>query len=868
MNPLAALGALALLQSAPVTADRSDSAPPAPRVVAARGTPEIDGRLDEMVWQAGDSATGFTQIEPVFGAPSAYRTVARLARDAGNLYVGIRAFDPDAGGIVAPLIRRDLVAPSDWLYVAFDSHRDRRSAYVFAVNPAGVKRDFLSANGKEDDPSWDAVWDVAVTRDSAGWTAEFRIPLAALRYRHGAPDWGLQFLRIVARSQETSAWAPMRPDDPGKIGRFGELAQLEDLPRRRNAELLPYVVASMHRRPRPEALHATSTSAAKDFGLDAKYGLGPQLTLDLTLNPDFGQVEADPAQVNLTATELSLPERRPFFREGADVLRFSLAFDPSSPEQLFYSRRIGSAPRLRHLAPPPADVAQRTTIPIAAKLAGRLPGGLSVGALGARTSRAAARWHDTSGAPQGVVVDPATTYGVLRVRRDHNAGRSHLGSVATFVRRELDPSTSAWLGSTAAVGGMDASHLWGRNEWYAAATLLGSRFEGTPAAVNRLQRSPVRYFQRPDADHVSVDSAATSLGGWSASYQLGKIAGLWRGGVAGTIRSPGFEVNDAGFQSQADVVEYVLWSARRSYTPSGPFRNHGLNFNNWVAHDFGGRRLYGGSYLGAFGLLQNLWQVSAGITVRPSGSDPRALRGGPGLRTPPTALVHVGAETPRHYPLRGSITITGEGDAETGGRGYAISPGLRWSTTPATIISVSPTYSHLHSTAQYVGTFADAHSVPRFAVGVIDQTTLGAQIRVEHTFAPDLSLQVFAQPFISAGRYSGFRQVANASAADPARRFADLAATRGNGVIGVDLDGDGASDASFPDPNYSSRQLDVNAVLRWEYRTGSAILVAWTHDRRAADGAGTFSLREDLRRLGRAAADDVLMVKASFWLAR
>jgi hypothetical protein len=352
-------------------------------------------------------------------------------------------------------------------------------------------------------------------------------------------------------AQETSSWAPMRPDDPTKIERFGELAGLHDLPSGRRLELLPYVATSARQRPltpsHPDVMRLGSTANA---GLDIKHGLGSRLTLDATVNPDFGQVEADPAQVNLTAAELFVADRRPFFTEGADALRFGLAFDPGSPEQLFYSRRVGSAPRLRHLDPVTAlDPTTRTTIPVAAKISGRLAHDVKLGMLAALTAREDAMWLDSTGAQHQAIIEPSTMYGVFRAQRDVNGARTQLGAIGTTVARGLDESSAPFLASSAIAGGADASHRWGRESaWYAAAWLLGSRITGSPAAITSAQRSPVRYYQRSDAAHLTVDSGATALTGFASSYQLGKMAGRWRGGVAGTVRSPGFEVNDLGFQ--------------------------------------------------------------------------------------------------------------------------------------------------------------------------------------------------------------------------------------------------------------------------------------------------------------------------------
>jgi hypothetical protein len=867
------LGAAAL-QPADTANDRSVHAF---RVSAAQGAPVLDGRLDDAVWAQADSVRDFIQIEPRQGEPSAYRTVARVAFDNQNVYVGIRAYDPQPEKISAQLTRRDQDSSSDWLYVAFDSHRDLRSAYVFAVNPLGVKRDFIKVDGRGDDFGWDAVWEVATRRDELGWTAEFRIPFSALRYSTEKDVWGFQIARMVERDREFSMWTHVRPDEQRVVARFGELHGMRGIPAPRRLEIMPYSVSSLTRAPGDAANPFYSTSKPwGSAGVDVKYGVSSDLTLDLTINPDFGQVEADPSQVNLSAFETFLPERRPFFTEGADIFRFGLSLGDGNGanEQLFYSRRIGRAPQLHADGRGGyVDAPQQTAILGAAKLSGRVPGGWSVGAMNAVTRREVARVADSDWRPGQQfgeqVVEPLATYGVFRAQRNSSDGRTQIGVVGTGVRRDLDEETDA-LRSSAVAGGADFSHRWNGDAWLASGYLVGSRIGGSTDAIVRAQRSSARYFQRPDADHLRLDSAATSLSGWSGNYMLGKVAGRWVGGVLGQVRSPGFEVNDLGYQRDADLISNVLWLGHRSFDQGRWFRNYGLNFNGWNSHDFGAERLETGANVNGWGQLVNYWHVNAGVNRGMGGLSTGALRGGPAIRTPGAWNSWGGVSSDSRKAVAGSVNLSGQVRDEDAGWSYNLNTSVRWRPSASSSVSLSPFFAANHNRWQYVSQPVDGTGSRHYLFGELDQRTVGASLRLNQTFTPALSLQMYAQPFVSTGAYDGFKAAVNPRARrfdDRFQAFDESAVSRGESSHTIDLDGNGSADLRFGNPDFSVRDLNLNAVLRWEYRLGSTIFFVWSHGRNSFDRDGSFQPRQDFERLFGEPSRNVFMIKANYWMS-
>ncbi len=848
------------------------------RAVRVDTRPTIDGRIDEPVWAAADVATGFVQTQPRAGRPATQRTEVRILYDDEALYVAARMHDTTPDSIVAQLARRDSEIHSDWFYVAIDSYFDRRTAFVFGLNPVGVKVDALLHNDTEGDVSWDAVWEGAATLDEDGWSAEFRIPLSQLRF--GTPQqgreqlWGVNFLRKIARAGEESWWAPIPPDGARVVSLFGELRGLRDLRPPRRLEVTPYVVGRATRAPGvdDDPFHR-STHPFGSAGADVKAGLTSDLTLTATFNPDFGQVEADPSVVNLTPSEIFFSERRPFFVEGIDIFRFGIGLGDGElgNESLFYSRRIGRPPQGR-VEGEYTTAPDHTTILAAVKLSGKTTGGWSVGLLDAVTAAQHGRYRadDQEGETP---VEPLTNYAVARVIRDFRDGNSAVGGIVTATNRRLPESGELdWLRRSAYTGGIDVRHQFGGNAYRVSASLTGSRVAGAPEAIDRVQRSPVHYFQRPDADHLGYDPERTVLAGFAAKADLFKLEGNLRFAGFLLTSSPGFEANDLGFQNTSDLALAGGWVGYQQYEPGRILRSWSVNTNVLAGATYGGEPLVlTGNINGPF-QFNNFWGGTLALAAEGPVLSASMLRGGPAFLKPAAWHVLSNLYTDERRPISLGTTFRMSGEPEAGTRSFRAESNLNIRPAHHMDVSLGTSYANIRSDVQYVAT-RQVPSRTHWVLGALDQTTVAMTARLNYALSPDVSVQFYAQPFVSTGWYSDFKLVADARAP----RLSDRTHTLGPDEISatadddgrirhhVDLDGDGATDFSFDDPAFSFRQLRSNLVLRWEYRPGSTLFLVWSQGRTDIDRNGRFRFADDVDALRHADSTNVLLVKASYW---
>ena len=829
----------------------------------------VDGAMEEPAWGAAAVATQFTQFQPDEGQPATQRTEARVLYGATALFVFMRAHDTDPAGIASQLTRRDQESYSDLLGVVIDSYFDRRTAFQFAVNPAGVKGDVYRFDDTEEDSGWDAIWDVATARDEGGWSAEFRIPYSQLRFRDSDEQtWGINFIRQLARREELSAWAPTTRADGGIVSRFGELSGLRDLDPPRRLEILPYSLAGLRRGPGDEANpFYRPNDVLGSVGADLKYGVSSDLTLDVTINPDFGQVEADPAQVNLTAFETFFPERRPFFVEGAGIFDFSLALGDGDDanESLFYSRRIGRAPQ--GTADPGggfADADDRTTILSAWKLSGKTAGGWSIGALHAVTSEETGDVAPAEGEPFRQPVEPFSNYGILRLQKDFTEGRSAVGFIGTTVHRNRAVAEELGLRSAAYTGGVDFRHRFGGDAWRLEGYVLGSRVRGSPDAIGRTQRSPARYYQRPDAGHVRYDPGRTSLGGGAANLGIMKFAGSpWRIGTGFQTRTPGFEVNDLGYQRDADYLVHWVWAGYHNSTPQGPFRNWFLNFNAWNVWNYDRDRVASGLNLNLNFRLQNFWYGYGGANQELGAWSDELLRGGPLLRTEAQTNFWAGFGSDTRKPFRINVNSWGNVRPESDSWTLGLAPTLTVRPSGRATFSLGARISRNRDDRQWIRRI-DTEG-PNYLFGRIRQTTVGLTARIDYAFTPDLSLQLYAQPFVGSGRYDDFKRVRDPRAERYADRFEGVDVRPDGGRYLAALDG---GRVSLANPDFSFRQFRSNTVLRWEYSPGSVLFVVWSQGRNHNADTGQFDFGSDLADLFRIVPDNVFMIKLSYWLSR
>jgi hypothetical protein len=883
---------LSAQNSARPTVSNASTASAVSTLSAARleGAIVLDGKLDDIAWQrAAVARDQFTQSWPSPGQPGTEATEVRVVFDNDAIYVAVKARDSEPGKIAAPLARRDIQGiTSDWIHVVIDSYWDKRTAFRFTVNPRGVQKDVYHSNDNSEDANWDAVWDVATRIDSEGWVAEYRIPLSQLRFGDAPAGtertWGFQVQRDIARKNERVSFHPWTPDGTGFVSRFGTLTGIRDLKQPQRLEVLPYVSTKLTRAPGDAANPFFKQSDAEpNAGADIRYGLPKGLTLTATINPDFGQVELDPQSVNLSAFETFFPEKRPFFLEGSDVFAFGRLRNHNDygGQTFFYTRRIGRQPSRFPSGGTIAYVDQpaQTRIAGAAKVSGRV-GPWTVGVLNALTAEEDARVASASGAiDSSTVVEPMSNFFAGRLRRDFRRGQSAVGGMVTAMHRQQSDLFRNSLSSRAGFGGVDFDHRWQRSKYALTGFALGSRVDGTPTVISNIQRSAQHYYQRPDSRNLDVDPTATSLTGHYVEAALSK-SGKSFGSIAVKDVSPGFEINDVGFHGRVDYrAVSPFWgiqsNEKRKYTQNyflGGWSNYAWNHDgDMIYHGYGGN--FNATFL-------NNWGWDVGGNFNPSYADDRLLRGGPLAKRPSSysARTSVWSDSRKKFWYNPYINYNKSADDTWSANG-----GLYMEARPSTNVRLTfnPNYSRSHSEAQYVRQLADADASAaptynvRYVFADLQQTTFVLETRIEYTFTSKLSLQSYIQPFIAVGRYAQFKEFTRPSGYDFAVYGQDRGTitpgTSASGRANYTVDPDAAGSAAaftFNNPNFNDHSLRGNAVLRWEYRPGSALFFVWQQQRAGSESDFTFDANRDVSAIFRERPTNVFMIKAAYWLSR
>ena len=843
----------------------------------------LDGKLTEPIWKS-IPVNEFTQKDPEEGKPSTEKTEVWIAYDEENIYVAAKLYDSKPDLIDASLARRDNYISSDWFIFYVDPYNDKKTGYMFGINAGGTIIDGVLFNDSWDDWSWDGIWQSQTLVDETGWTVEIKIPFSQMRFNQAdAMTWGVNFYREIKRNNEKSYFVMVPKKESGFVSKFASLEGLNGINPKQRFEVMPYMVQKaqylVHDAGDP---FYKSNQYKTTVGADIKIGIGSNLNVDATINPDFGQVEVDPAVINLSASESYFNEKRPFFIEGMDNFYFGIGgannnwgFNFGWPE-LFYSRRIGRAPRGETDDADYTKYPNETRILGAAKLSGKLNGSTTIGAISAITERTfATLWNDEDGKRTQVEVEPLTYYNVLRSKKDFNDGNQSLGIMLTSVNRNFnDNSLKSNLSENAYAFGLDGwTFLDEKKEYVLTGAFAGSYLNGSKEYLQNLQKHYYRYYQRPDASYSTYDTSRTSLAGYYGRLMLNKQNGNFYINSALGLVSPGFEQNDMGYQWMADRINMHTVLGYRWFEPEGIFRSKEVYASYARSFNFEGHTISNFLWYRLGGTFNNYYELYMGGNFNFETYSPTLTRGGP-LGINPSSFyywIYSSSDTREKLYISGEIDFSRN---SIGGNYNWMNMSITWKPNTQITFSIGPAFEISKSMQQWVDNFEDATAVntygTRYVFATIKQHTLSANIRLNWTFTPTLSLQLFMQPFFAVGDYFDFKELAQPRSLNY-NYFGQNGSTINydseNEEYSVDPDGDGPADKfTFDQPDFNFKSLRGTAVLRWEVLPGSIFYLVWSHNQANYDDPGNFSFARDVKSLWNTQGDNVFLAKFSYWL--
>ena len=826
--------------------------------------PVIDGKLNDECWKTGEWGGNFVQWIPKEGAKPSQETQFKILYDDKNIYVAIRAFDKEPNKISRKAGRRDEFV-GEQAGVNFDSYHDHRTGFEFSVTAAGQKIDLILTNPMVPELDWNAVWYLKTGLEDSAWVAEYEIPLSQLRYSNDKEQvWGLHVWRWIDRLQEESDWEPQTSTGPGMLYLFGELHGIKDLPKSRRIEIMPYTLGKLKTFEKiPQNPFAKNGhSFLGNVGLDAKIGLSSNFTADFTINPDFGQVESDPSVMNLTAFETFYEEKRPFFLEGKNIFRFELG-----DANVFYTRRIGHAPTYHPELGENQfiDYPDNTSILSAAKISGKSKNGLAVGVLHSLTAGENAELS-TNGIKKNLQVEPLTSYTVGRLQQDFNEGTTVLGGIFTATNRFINDPYLEFLNTNAYTGGFDLLHQWNDKEFFVDAKIIGSAISGSTEAIQNLQLSSARYFQRSDASYMNFDPNRTSLSGQGGRVKIGKGSkGFWRYSSEFNWRSPGLDLNDIGFMQMADLLEQETEVSYFVTKPVSIFRSYSFavhQSNNW---DYGANYLYSGLFLTSKLDFLNRWMVSPSLHYRNEGYDNRILRGGPAMLLPALweGSLDFHTDMARKFILSlNASTEAARNDSYTNSNLQATFTVIPYN---ALRLSASLNYSENMDNLQYVDTKV-LNTGTKYILAHLNQKTLGATFRIDYNISPEISIQYYGSPFASVGKYSRLKEVTNPRADAYTDRFKLLNTQFSGNTYQVPASNDTPA-YSVDNPDFTFNQFRSNLVFRWEYRPGSQLYFVWGNERTGWKNESNSSVGKAIGQLKDVSPNNIFLIKLSYWFS-
>lgn len=812
--------------------------------------PKIDGKLDDECWQKTGTWDGnFIQQQPHQAASPSQETEIKILYDDKYLYFAIICHDNEPEKMDPILGRRDQLN-GDITGIALDSYNDKQTAFEFNLTAAGQKIDLMHMGEYGWDFEWNAVWDGKTTLGDSAWYAEMRVPFTQIRFSDiDEHVWGMHIWRWINRFQEESQWKLIPVDAPAMVYIFGELRGLKDIPYKRNFEVMPYV----------KGKYITESETNENFGagIDGKMGITSDFTLDYTVNPDFGQVEADPSVLNLTSYEVFYDEKRPFFLEGKSILEYNAAED-----MVYYSRRIGHAPGYREKPDETLSKPENTTIINALKLTGKNKSGLSMGIVNSMTAKEYGTLTSENSSSK-IAVEPFTNYFIGRIKQDFNKGSTTIGGIATSTIRNIKDENLEFLADKSFVGGVDFEHNWKNRKYFISGKSFYSKIDGSTESISKLQRSSQHLFQREDAEHLEYNSGLTSLQGWGGEVNGGKRSGILR--LTGNFdwRSPGIDLNDVGYMWQADYIKQETHLIYNINKPKGILLRYYLMLEQAHTWSFGGESLLDKIKAQAKFTYKNYWITTFDFYRNFNETDTRQLRGGPSLRIDGENVGGFIFQTnssrdvvfaTRLYFLRSDNNINRRNK-------YDFS--LSWLINDNFSISSKTGFTNEIDNNQYVMQ-KEVEKKKEYVVGKIDRKTLYTTLRLEYFFTPELSAQYYGSPYLSVGKYDSYRKVNQSKSRDLNKRFTSLMI---DGDKLIDEKKNEYLDFTYENPDFNFQEFRSSFVLRWEYKTGSTFYFVWTNTSSNFEPVYNPSVTKTLKNISKLEAQNAFMIKFSYWFS-
>ena len=846
--------------------------------------PVIDGKLDDDFWtQHGEWTERFNQVTPYERVLSASPTKAKVLYDNKYIYVGVYCKDAVPEKMNRFVGNRDENGVGDLISVAFDTYHDFRAAPEFNINIGGNKTDLIVTDKLSVNLNWNAVWEgrTHVNMADSSWTAELKIPFNQLRYNQKSESdiWGLHIRRIIRRNSEVQNWSLIPLKNNGHVFSFGEMHGMTDLPKARGIEFLPYMMGKYKRELAiPGSPYQKGYLWGGNAGLDVKVGLS-DYTLDLTVNPDFGQVDVDPSVMNLTSYETFYDEKRPFFLEGKHITDFLMGSD-----MMFHTRRIGAVPSL---SPEGVDNIKKfaetvSNVPIigAMKLTGTNSHGVTLGVVQSVTARTSVNVmqpgnplsSDSRSASPSYdkdVLEPLTNYTVARIQKNWE-GNTLLGGIFTSVNRALnEPRLKDNLVQNAYTAGVDFTQFFNNRLYYVEMKGMFSSLNGSTSTITRLQRNAVHYYQRTSSkDYLGVDVNRTSLNGTGGYVKAGRKGNAkWSFTETFNWLSPGFDLNDVGYLKQADLMSNETTVEFRQTNPWRLFRSNTLNLSQLNQWNYGGKFLGNSLALGWRTMFFNRYEANITQTIGTNKVDTRRLRGGPDMYFGEWYSPVVTLNTDKAKRIVFTMQYSGDHNLSGDYNLNSFSPSLSLRMGNHVYLTGKFTYAHNSDKLQYVATVPLTSQVdPAYIVGNMEQQTYGLTINLKVNITPDISLQWYGSPFTSTAKYSTFKKATNPASHTRDDRFHTFSSSEINlsesGRYTVQQDAD---DFTFPNPNFNFNEFKSNFVARWEYLPGSTLYVVWGHTMSSRIGNYLPGWGDNLDRMFGLPATNVFMVKLNYW---